>query len=67
MNRQKVVIAEHLEESLSEAIMACEHDRVFILADEITDKCCLPVVEGFHALQDAKRIMGKEVPLATPY
>ena len=57
MNRQKVVIAEHLEESLSEAIMACEHDRVFILADEITDKCCLPVVEGFHALQDAKRII----------
>ena len=37
--------------------MACEHDRVFILADEITDKCCLPVVEGFHALQDAKRII----------
>ena len=57
MNRQKVVIAEHLEESLSEAIMACEHDCVFILADEITDKCCLPVVEGFHALQDAKRII----------
>ena len=57
MNRQKVVIAEHLEESLSEAIMACGHDCVFILADEITDKCCLPVVEGFHALQDAKRII----------
>ena len=37
--------------------MACEHDRVFILADEITDKCCLPVVEGFHALQDTKRII----------
>lgn len=57
MNRQKVVIAEHLEASLSEAIMACEHDRVFILADETTARCCLPVVEGFAALQDAKRIV----------
>ena len=57
MNRQKVVISEHLEASLSEAVKACEHDRVFILADETTERCCLPVVEGFDVLRDARRII----------
>ena len=56
MNRQKIVIAENLEQSLTEAISLCAHDRVFILADETTVRCCLPVVEGFAALQGAKRI-----------
>ena len=61
MNQQNVVIAENLERSLNEAIEACEHDKVFILADETTrncclPNCCLPVVEGFAALQGAKRI-----------
>ena len=57
MNRQKVVIAENLESSLQEAIDQCEHDRVFLLADETTEQFCLPVVAGFTALQDAKRII----------
>ena len=56
MNRQKIVIAENLEQSLTEAISLCAHDRMFILADETTARCCLPVVEGFAALQGAKRI-----------
>ena len=56
MNQQNVVIAENLERSLNEAIEACEHDKVFILADETTRNCCLPVVEGFAALRGAKRI-----------
>ena len=57
MNRQKVVIAEQLDESLTEAVEACEHDRVFILADETTERCCLPVVERFDVLRDARRII----------
>ena len=57
MNRQKVVIAENLESSLQEAIDQCEHDRVFLLADETTEQFCLPVVAGFTVLQDAKRII----------
>ncbi|MBR0166737.1 MAG: 3-dehydroquinate synthase [Prevotella sp.] len=57
MNRQKVVIAENLENSLQEAIAQCEHDRMFLLADETTERYCLPVVEGFATLQDAKRII----------
>ena len=57
MNRQKVVIAENLEQSLLEAIAQCEHDRLFLLVDETTERYCLPVVEGFAALKDAKRII----------
>ena len=57
MNRQNVVIAENLEQSLNEAVSGCEHDRVFILADETTERCCLPVVEGYSVLKDAKRII----------
>ena len=57
MNQQKVVIAEDLGQSLNEAMEACERDKVFILLDETTEKCCLPVVEAAVGLQDAKRII----------
>ena len=57
MNQQKVVIAEDLGLSLKEAMEACERDKVFILMDETTEKCCLPVVEAAVNLQDAKRII----------
>ena len=57
MNRQKVVIAENLGQSLKEAMEACERDKVFILMDETTERCCLPVVEAAVGLQDAKRIV----------
>jgi 3-dehydroquinate synthase len=57
MNQQKVVIAEDLGQSLNEAMKACKRDKVFILLDETTEKCCLPVVEAAVGLQDAKRII----------
>ena len=57
MNRQKVVIAEDLGLSLKEAMEACERDKVFILMDKTTERCCLPVVEAVVGLQDAKRIV----------
>ena len=57
MNQQKVVIAEDLGQSLKEAMEACERDKVFILMDETTERCCLPVVEAAVGLQDAKRIV----------
>ncbi len=57
MNQQKVVISEDLGQSLNKAMEACERDKVFILLDETTEKCCLPVVEAAVGLQDAKRII----------
>ncbi|MCR5579541.1 MAG: 3-dehydroquinate synthase [Prevotella sp.] len=56
MTPQKVIIADHLEQALSEAIAECRHDRLFILVDETTEKLCLPVVSDFGCLQGAKVI-----------
>ena len=56
MNPQKVIIAENLEQSLTTAINECEHDRIFILADETTERLCLPVIAGFDCVKGAQTI-----------
>ena len=57
MNPQKVVISENLTEALATAIAECEHDRTFILVDETTERCCLPVVSGMDCVRDAQIIV----------
>ena len=59
MSPQKVVISSQLDRTLAEAIAECEHDKVFVLADETTAKCCLPVIEKFDGMAEAKRIVIK--------
>ena len=56
MSPQKVIIAEELEQSLTEAVAACEHDKMFILVDETTERLCLPLVTDFACLQGAQVI-----------
>lgn len=57
MEKQKVIISENLQTSLSEAIAECKYDKLFILADEITAKVCLPVIEHFGCMKDANIIV----------
>ena len=57
MNPQKVVISENLTEALATAIAECEHDRTFILVDETTERCCLPIVSGMDCVRDAQTIV----------
>ena len=57
MNPQKVVISDNLQKALTEAYMTCEHDRTFILADETTEKCCLPLINGADCLKGASTIV----------
>ena len=57
MNPQKVVISDNLQKALTEAYMTCEHDRTFILADETTEKCCLPLIKGADCLKGASTIV----------
>ena len=57
MNQQKVVISEQLGQALTDAICVCEHDRLFILVDETTERCCLPVVQGMPCLEGAQLIV----------
>ena len=57
MNPQKVIIADSLEQTLTQAIGECEHDRLFLLADETTKDACLPLIAGFDSLKGAKTIV----------
>ena len=57
MSQQKVIISQQLDATLKEAISECERDMIFVLADETTAKCCLPVVSAFDYLKGAKVII----------
>lgn len=53
---QRVIISKNLEAELKAAINDCEHDRIFILCDEVTHRLCLPVVSDFECIKGAKII-----------
>ena len=53
---QKIIQSQSLNRDLTAAISECEHDRVFILADETTAQACLPMISGFRCLRDAMTI-----------
>ena len=57
MSQQKVIISQQLDATLKEAISECERDMIFVLADETSAKCCLPVVSAFDYLKGAKVII----------
>ena len=57
MSPQKVIIADNLEQTLSQAVGECEHDRIFLLADETTQHLCLPLITGFNCLEGAQTIV----------
>ena len=57
MSQQKVIIADSLEQTLTQAIGECEHDRTFLLADETTQKACVPLIADFDCLKGAQTII----------
>ena len=54
--KQRVIISQNIEEELAMAIAECEHDKIFVLTDENTAKCCWPVIQSFLCLKGAKLI-----------
>ena len=42
--QQRVIISQDIKHDLAQAIAEIEHDRVFVLTDDITQECCLPKV-----------------------
>lgn len=56
MMKQKVIISTNLEQHLAEAIGDVRPDRLFILCDETTAQFCLPKVQHFNCLREAKLI-----------
>lgn len=53
---QRVIISQNLETELAIAISECEHDRLFVLTDEVTHEQCLPLVKDFFCLKGAQVI-----------
>lgn len=55
--QQRVIISQDIEHDLAQAIAETEHDRVFVLTDDITQECCLPKVASLFAKQDRKSVV----------
>jgi len=53
---QRVIIAKNLERELVMAIAVMNHDRIFILTDENTRDCCMPVIQKYRCLKNASVI-----------
>ena len=55
--KQRIIISRHLKTELAEAITECEHDRIFVLVDETTNKLCWSLVKDYLCLKDAQTII----------
>ncbi len=54
---QRVIISTNLAAELLAAVNDCEHDRIFLLADNVTSRMCVPLVTDFPFLADAQEIV----------
>lgn len=50
---QRIIISDNLINDLEQAIAQCEHDKLFVLADDITVKKCLPLLRNSRSLAKA--------------
>ena len=57
---QKIISSQSLNSDLTTAISECEHDRIFILTDEKTAVACLPVIQCYRSLRNARNITVKQ-------
>jgi 3-dehydroquinate synthase len=57
MEPQKVILSHDLRQVLTDAIADCPHDKLFVLADETTERLCLPVMANFGCMHEARRIV----------
>ena len=56
MEKQKIIISEDLCQSLTKAIDEVNHDLLFVLCDETTERLCLPIVSSFDCMKPARLI-----------
>ncbi len=54
---QRIDISENLQKDIAIAISECEHDKVFVLVDETTEKTCWPLINRFLSLRNAQLIV----------
>lgn len=51
--KQRIVISKSLKDDISAAVAECEHDNIFIIADECTVTKCLPLIADTPCLENA--------------
>ena len=54
---QRIVISENLQKDIAIAISECEHDKVFVLVDETTERTCWPLINRFLSLRNDQLIV----------
>ena len=55
--KQRIIISKNLEKELCNAIDLCEHDRLFVLTDDITARLCLPMLKDMECMKGAEHIV----------
>ena len=55
--KQRIVISNHLNQELAIALSECEHDKIFVLADETTYQSCWPSISHYLSLKGANLII----------
>jgi len=53
---QRIIISKNLKSELATAISECEHDKTFILVDEVTKEKCWPLLSKQLSMRKAKLI-----------
>lgn len=54
---QMVIISEDLTADLDRAIEQCEHDKLFVLVDDVTKRKCLPLIKKCRSIAGASIIV----------
>lgn len=57
MEKQKIIISEHIIDALNSAIAECEYDKMFLLSDTTTAELCVPIVMEAEGVANAHNII----------
>lgn len=53
----KIVISTDIQKAVTEAVEAIQHDKLFLLTDETTDRLCLPLIADIPCMKNVQRIV----------
>ena len=67
MTKQEIIISDNIGRSLAAAVGICPHDRLFVLADETTERLCLPLIAGQDCMREAQKIVVGATRRLTPW
>lgn len=56
MSKQEIIICKNLKDDVERAVSSHKYDKIFILTDEHTKECCLPLLADMDILKEATHI-----------